>query len=141
MAADLLVTAGLVFGRMIGLIAGMPLFATQGVPRAVPVLTGLLVTVIVAPAVPVVAVGTVPQMALAMTGELIFGMVMAVSLNAVFSAIALASELMAMQTGLGLATILDPMQRATNGIIGVMASWLRSANSSLRSPSLFLVNW
>ena len=124
MGEAMLVSAGLCFARLVGLLSNMPVFSAQGVPRGVPVLTALGVTVMLWPALTPVMLDGLPRLVLAFGAELLLGAVMALSLNAVFSAIAMASELMSMQIGLGLAIVLDPLQRSGNGSIGVLASWL-----------------
>jgi flagellar biosynthetic protein FliR len=121
---DVLTATGLGFCRVVGLVAGMPLFSAQGVPRSVPILTAIVLTVLLLPALPPTHIDGLPHLVLATGSELMLGMVMALSLRAVFSAIAMASELMSMQIGMGLAIVLDPLQKSSNGTIGVMASWL-----------------
>lgn len=124
MNVAVLVTAMLVFARVGGLVAGLPLIATQGVPKSVAVMISALVTLLVLPGVPPIEPGGLGMLAMAVLGELLLGITMALSISAVFAAIAAASELMTMQIGLGLAMMLDPLQKAQNGTVGVLASWL-----------------
>lgn len=121
---DVLITAALLFARMSTLIQGLPLFGAQGVPKSVPLLTAMMITVLVVPGTPTVHLEGFGEVAYALSMEMALGWMMALSLKAIFSALALASELMSMQTGMGMATLFDPLQKAQNGMLGTLASWL-----------------
>ncbi len=122
-----LATTGLVFARVGALVMGMPVFSAEGVPKAVPILGALGVTLLVAPAQPLVAAPTsLGTLIFALAGELMLGLMAGLTVRAVFAALAMASEIMAMQMGLAMATLLNPLERQQAGPLGTLASWAAS---------------
>ncbi len=125
MSDAVLVTAMLVFTRLGALLYSMPVLGAKGVPKHVPVLLSLLMTLLMAPAVDIVTGEiTVPYLMAAIGGEIAIGMSMGLILSAVFAAMSFSTEAMSMQTGLGMASLFDPLQQTTTGTLGVLASWL-----------------
>jgi len=124
MSLSVLATAALVFCRLVGLVATLPLFSAQGIPRHVPVFTALGVMLVVAPSVPLVAVPdhTMAWFAGVIT-ELGLGLLAGTSVRTVFAALAMGSEMMAMQMGLAMATLFNPLEKQQSGPLGSLASW------------------
>lgn len=119
-----LATAGLVFCRVTGLVAGLPVFSAQGTPKAVPILVGVGTVLAVAPAVPVADVPlSVGALMVGVFGELAVGLTAGMAVRVVFVALALGTELMAAQMGLAMATMLNPLEKHQAGPMGTLASW------------------
>lgn len=120
----MIATGGLVFCRTGGLVSSLPVFAAQGTPKAIPVFTALGVTLLVAPAIPLVPtphhLGT---LVFAVAGEIFIGAMAGLTVRTVFAALAMACEIMAMQMGLAIATMFNPLERQQSGPLGMMASW------------------
>jgi len=56
--------------------------------------------------------------------ELSLGLMLSLSVMAVFAAMAFASELMSMQMGLVMASLFNPLQKQTSGPVGTLATWV-----------------
>jgi flagellar biosynthetic protein FliR len=120
-----LATGFLVFCRVTGLVAGLPVFSAQGTPKAVPVFAALGVVLLVAPGIPVIdEPGSLLALVVGVFGELTLGLTAGLSVRIVFAALAMGTELMAMQMGLAMATMFNPMERQQAGPLGILASWL-----------------
>jgi len=119
-----LATTGLVFARVGALVLGMPVFSADGVPKAIPVFAALGVTLIVAPAQPLVETpDNLGLLIFALAGELLVGLLAGLTVRAIFASLAMASEIMAMQMGLAMATMLNPLEKQQSGPVGSLASW------------------
>jgi flagellar biosynthetic protein FliR len=114
----------LVFVRTVSLIVALPVFATLGVPRAVPVLTALGVTVLIAPGVEVVPLAMDRSLILAVAYEVAVGSLAGLSIRVIFTGLALAGEVMSLQMGLAMAQLLDPMQRTQQSPVTSVANWV-----------------
>jgi flagellar biosynthesis protein FliR len=119
------VTAGLVFARLNGLLFTLPVFSTVGLPRYLAPLLALVLTLLLAPGVPLVE-GEVSTglIVLGLGGELLLGAGLGLVVRAVFAASAIAAELLSQQTALGMATLFDPVLSFGQSPLGVLASWL-----------------
>lgn len=118
-------TAMLVFARFGALLTMVPVFSATGIPRHVPVLGAVLLTLIVTPTVAVaVAPAHLGTLALAIAGEVGVGLVLGGTVRMVFGAIAMASEMMTMQMGLGNVASLNPLLETQEGPIGTLATLL-----------------
>ena len=119
-----LTTTGLVFARVGALILGMPVFSADGVPKAIPVFSALGITLLIAPAMPLVATPeSLGLLVAAVAGELFIGFLAGLTVRAIFASLAIGSEVMAMQMGLAMATMLNPLERQQAGPVGTMVSW------------------
>ncbi len=119
-----LATTGLVFGRVGALVMGLPVFSATGVPRAIPVFVALGVTLVIAPAQPLVETpNSLGILVFALAGELMLGLLAGLTVRAIFAALAMASEIMALQMGLAMATMLNPLEKQQAGPVGALASW------------------
>ena len=125
MSIAVLVTFGLVFSRLSALLYSMPVFSSKGVPKHVAVLLALAVTMLISPTVPL-SQGefSIPFLLAAVAGEVALGMLLGLVLSAVFAGLSFACEVMAMQIGLAMATMFNPLQETTTGALGVLCSWL-----------------
>jgi flagellar biosynthesis protein FliR len=123
---SVILTAMLVFARVGGLVMALPVFNAQGTPRSVVVFTSLAVTILVVPGVQVVG-GPEPELGpllLSLGGELIIGLILGSSVMAVFAAMAVASELMALQMGLAMASLFNPLHKQPTSPVGTLGSWI-----------------
>jgi len=125
MTLAVLATAMYAFARVAGLLTMIPVFSARGVPRHVPVLGALIVVILVSPGVPVVdPPTTLGALLLAIASEAGLGLLMGGSVRIVFGAIAMASEIMSMQIGLGGFQLLNPLMETQEGPIGTLSTWL-----------------
>lgn len=117
-------TAGLVFCRIVGLMSSLPVFSAQGTPKAVPVFAAIGTVLMVAPSVPLIVVpNSAGALLIGVVSELGLGMLAGMSVRVVFAALAMGTELMAMQMGLAMATMFNPLERQQSGPMGTLASW------------------
>jgi flagellar biosynthetic protein FliR len=103
----------------------MPLLSARGVPKHVPIFLALALTFIVTPMVPVVAIPE--QIALLMLGvisEFLLGVLMGSTVYAMFAAIALGTQIMAIQGGLGMAAMFNPILKSQGSALNALASWI-----------------
>lgn len=113
-----------VFCRTSGLLLGLPVFNTVGVPKHVTILVSVVITMLIAPNLPVV-IGEVTILGsiMAMGSDLMLGWTLSMSVRIIFSAMATASEIIARQTAMSMAMILDPVQQIQQSPTGVLSSW------------------
>ncbi len=115
MLPEVVVTAALVFLRLVGVIAGLPIFDAQGTPRHAVILGALPVS-----AVPTSIAGLVGAVVL----ELLYGALLSLGVRATFAAVAMAGELLSIQAGFAMATLFDPLERGQSSALGTLAVWL-----------------
>lgn len=121
---DAWLTILLVFARVGALLFVAPLVSAEGVPRHVPVLLGLAVTALIAPHVRVAELDTVLHACFAVGGEVLLGLLVGAGLHAVFSALSLAGEVSAQQSGFGMMMLFNPVVKTSEGPFGVLAGLL-----------------
>jgi flagellar biosynthetic protein FliR len=121
-AADAVVGAGLVFARVAGLCAALPLWSMDGVPRAAPVLVALTATAIIAPHAPVAP--PPDALVVAVGGEVLLGLGLGAMVSMVFHAASSAGEVASNQSGANLGAVADPVSGVQVGVIGRVASLL-----------------
>ena len=115
----------LVFVRTVSLLMTLPVFATLGVPRSVPVLMALGITVLVAPGVGVVeSLAFDRSLVLAVAFEVLVGSLAGLSVRLIFTGLALAGEVMSLQMGFAMAQLMDPMQRTQQSPVTSVATWV-----------------
>lgn len=117
-------TLACVFCRTSGLLLGLPVFNTVGIPKHVTVLIGVVLTLMIAPNLPVVPhevtiLGTV----FFMGSDLLLGWTLAMCVRIVFSAMATGAEIISRQTAMGMAMFMDPVLQLQQSPIGVLSSW------------------
>jgi len=119
-----LATAGLVFCRVAGLVAGLPVFSAQGVPKAIPIFTAVGVVLLIAPTVSLIeAPSNLLVLVVGVASELLLGLLAGFSVRVVFAALHMGTELMALQMGLAMATMFNPLEKQQAGPLGTLASW------------------
>ncbi|MBJ7309172.1 flagellar biosynthetic protein FliR [Rugamonas sp. CCM 8940] len=105
--------------RILGLIAAAPLFGNNSVPITVKVGLGVLLALIVAPAVPALPGADPLSLAglLILSQELLIGLAMGFSMRIVFAAVEMAGEIGSLTMGLGFATFFDPNTQGRSSAI------------------------
>ncbi|MBN2799918.1 MAG: flagellar biosynthetic protein FliR [Deltaproteobacteria bacterium] len=118
-------TSMLVFTRFGALLAMAPMFSARGIPRHVPILSAVLLTLLVTPHVQVAAApSSLAALLVAMAGEIGMGVVIGGAVRMVFGAVAMASEMMAMEMGLGNFSLLNPLIETQEGPLGTLSTLL-----------------
>lgn len=110
--------------RILGLIAAAPVYGNASVPVPVKVLLGVLICLVIAPAMPAVP-GVDPTSyagLLILVQQLIIGLAMGFAMRIVFAAVEFAGEVASLTMGLGFATFFDPQtQGRSSGISQFLA--------------------
>ena len=120
-----LITGGLVASRLSGAMMVMPAIGLQGVPGLVRILCAIALTGVIAPIVPQnTDLLTVTHLVVAMSSEVLLGLIMGGALRLIFGAMALSARIMSMQMGHGAAMFFDPVSQGTIGPLGALASFL-----------------
>jgi flagellar biosynthetic protein FliR len=109
--------------RIMGLIAASPLLGNSAVPAAVKISLGVLLAMIVAPAVPALPAADPMSLAglLILVQEMLIGLAMGFSIRIIFAAVEMAGEISSLTMGLGFATFFDP---ATQGRSSAISQFL-----------------
>lgn len=99
------------FFRIAALVTAMPVFSSSFIPMRVRLILAVTLTIIIAPIIP-----EVPQIeALSLDGlfiilqQILIGVLMGFIFHLVFSAFIIGGQIIAMQMGLGFATMVDPV--------------------------------
>jgi flagellar biosynthetic protein FliR len=105
--------------RILGLIAASPLFGNSSVPQSVKISLGVMLAIIIAPAIP--ALPAVDPMSMAgfliLLQELLIGLAMGFAMRIVFAAIEMAGEVSSLTMGLGFATFFDPLSKGRSSAV------------------------
>lgn len=127
-ALAVITTATLVFIRYGAMLSIMPVISARGVPKHVPVLGALLLTLLVAPTVNLAEVPTsFGQVLLAIAGELGLGLIVGGAVRIVFATVAMYADIVAMQVGLGAFRMLNPILETNEGPLGTLSTLLAVA--------------
>jgi flagellar biosynthesis protein FliR len=111
----------LVFFRLAGMMLFAPLFGSSRIPRRVRALLVLVLALGVMPGVPKAALpDNTWQLAVAIGGEMAFGLAMGMALSLVFVAAQWAGELIGQQMGISLGGVLDPQFGGSGSVLGEM---------------------
>ncbi len=122
-----LITGALVMGRITGVIAIMPVFGAQGIPRLVKALLSVALASVIAPSLPVVEMPpTISILVLAMIGEIILGVLVGGVVRLAFGALGMAGEMISTQIGHGAAMFFDPVSGSAQGPVGTLGVYLAS---------------
>ena len=115
----------LVFFRVAGIMAFAPLLGSNRIPRRVKVLLAAIIALGICPTVttPAVVPGNMWELAVAVGGELIFGIAMGSVLSMVFIAAQWAGEVIGQQIGFNMSQVLDPQFGGQGTIIGDLYFW------------------
>lgn len=105
--------------RILGLIAAAPLFGNTSVPGRVKVALGVMLALIMAPAIPAApAVDPVSWAGLLiLIQELLIGLAMGFAMRIVFAAIEMAGEVSSLTMGLGFASFFDPLTQGRSSAV------------------------
>jgi flagellar biosynthetic protein FliR len=110
------------FARIAGCLGVMPLLGSKLVPRQIRILLSVFITLIIAPLLP--PIPAVDPMSLAsfiiIFEQMLIGIVLGFMVEIVSQIFVLAGQLIAMQTGLGIATTVDPAQGVS---VVVVSQW------------------
>lgn len=111
----------LVFFRLAGMMLFAPLFGSTRIPRRVRALLILVLAFSIAPGVPPAALPTSTWgLAMAIGGEMAFGLAMGMALSLVFVAAQWAGEMIGQQMGLNLSEVFDPQFGSSGSVLGEM---------------------
>ena len=111
----------LVFFRLAGMMLFAPLFGSSRIPRRVRAMLVLVLALGVAPTVPRATLPTATsELAMAIGGEMAFGLAMGMALSLVFVAAQWAGELIGQQMGLNLSEVFDPQFGSSGSVLGEM---------------------
>jgi flagellar biosynthetic protein FliR len=110
--------------RILGLIAASPLFGNSAVPATVKVSLGVMLALIVAPAVPALPAADPMSLAglLILVQEMLIGLAMGFSIRIIFAAVEMAGEISSLTMGLGFATFFDPTTQGRSSAISQFLS-------------------
>ena len=121
-----LLRLALVFGRVSGVLAVAPVFGQKGVPVPLKVLLGVILSAILVG----FAEGPLPPhvthpvgFALAVSVEVLTGLLIGYAMRFVFWTVELAGEIIGFQMSLSMAQAYDPMSGSSANPIGRMVSW------------------
>jgi len=105
--------------RILGLLAASPLFGNSSVPASVKLSLGVLLAMVVAPAVPLLPGADPTSLAglLILAQEMLIGLAMGFSIRIVFAAVEMAGEISSLTMGLGFATFFDPNTQGRSSAI------------------------
>ena len=111
------------FARISGLFMVMPLLGTRMVPQQIRLLLAVAVTLAVVPILPPMPAPDALSLAsmVIILNQLLIGIVLGFVVELLSQVFVLAGQLIAMQTGLGIATKVDPSQGAS---VVVISKWL-----------------
>ena len=112
-------TFALVFFRLAGMMIFAPLFGSTRIPRQVRALLVLVLALGITPSVrPAVLRPEAWELAMAIGGEMAFGLAMGMALSLVFVASQWAGEMIGQQMGLNLGEVFDPQFGASGSVLG-----------------------
>lgn len=105
--------------RILGLIAAAPLFGNASVPVTIKISLGVMLAMIMAPAIPALPAADPISLAglLILLQELLIGLAMGFSMRIVFAAVEMAGEVASLTMGLGFASFFDPMTKGRSSAV------------------------
>ncbi|MES2017397.1 MAG: flagellar biosynthetic protein FliR [Pseudomonadota bacterium] len=105
--------------RILGLITAAPLFGNGSVPVTVKVLLGVMLAMIIAPAIPAGPGADPLSLAglLILVQETLIGLSMGFAMRIVFAAVEMAGEVSSLTMGLGFASVFDPQTKGRSSAI------------------------
>ncbi|MFJ4606242.1 flagellar biosynthetic protein FliR [Pseudomonas atacamensis] len=106
--------------RVTSMLMVMPVFGTTLIPRRVRLYFAVAITVVITPALPPMpAVSPLDLSGLLLIGEqILVGAVLGFSLQLFFQAFAVAGQIVAVQMGMGFASMIDPTNGVSVAVIG-----------------------
>jgi flagellar biosynthetic protein FliR len=112
--------------RILALIAASPIFGNARIPMRVKVALGLLMAMVVAPAVPAMpALDPAGWAGLSVLArEIVIGAGMGFAMRLVFAAVEMAGEISSLTMGLGFASFFDPMSQGRSSAVSQFLVWV-----------------
>jgi len=110
----------LIFSRMSALLITMPILGYRSVPTRIRVMFGFVLTLVL---LPIVAIEQVPEftsvieLLVAISREVLIGLIIGVGARLVFEGFAMAGSFIAIQTGFRMANVMDPSTEQQQPII------------------------
>lgn len=105
--------------RILALIASSPLFGNKSVPGRVKIALGIMLALIMAPAIP--AAPAVDPLSwsglLILIQEMLIGLAMGFSIRIIFAAVEMAGEVASLTMGLGFASFFDPLTQGRSSAV------------------------
>ena len=121
----LLLTAGLVLARVLGLIISMPVLNSTSIPNMVKAVLAIMLTVLLAPVVEPTQSDLGLRLLLgSMTGELMLGILMGGSLTLVFSSMSIMSGIISSQIGQAASMQFNPTLSGMSTPVGNISIYL-----------------
>ncbi|MDF1641605.1 MULTISPECIES: flagellar biosynthetic protein FliR [Thalassolituus] len=110
------------FARIAGLLMVMPLIGTRMVPQRIRLLLAITITFVVVPVLPpFIKVDALSLASIIIIGQqILIGIALGFAVELLTQVFVIAGQLIAMQTGLGIATTVDPSQGAS---VVVVSQW------------------
>lgn len=113
----------LVLSRVAGIFAALPVFGGRRMPMRIKVVTVFMITLVCFPALSV-AIPSVPvdafSLALLLLSEVMIGLTLAFITQIIFAAVEFSGQIIGMQMGLTISSIIDPSQGTQNQIMSVI---------------------
>lgn len=105
--------------RILGMIAASPLFGNSSIPVSGKVILGVMLALIMAPAIPAMPAADPMSMAgfLILLQELLIGVAMGFAMRIVFAAVEMAGEVASLTMGLGFASFFDPQTKGRSSAV------------------------
>jgi flagellar biosynthetic protein FliR len=121
----ILLTAGLVLARVLGLVMSMPVLNSRSIPNLVKAMLTILLTALLTPVVPPTEASFgLGLLLISMTAELMLGILMGGALSLVFSSMAIMSGIVSSQIGQAASMQFNPTMGVTATPVGNMANSL-----------------
>ena len=105
--------------RIIGVLSVAPLFGNVSVPARIKILLGVLLAILIAPAVPAIPAldPLSPQGFLILVQQLLIGLAMGFTMRITLAGVEIAGTIVGMTMGLGFASFFDPQTRGQTSVI------------------------
>lgn len=105
--------------RILGLITSSPVFGNGSFPVRAKLLLGIMLALIVAPAIPAAPAADPMSLAgfLILLQEMLIGLSMGFAMRIVFAAVEMAGEVSSLTMGLGFASLFDPLTKGRSSAI------------------------
>ena len=121
----ILLTAGLVLARVLGLIMSMPVTSSMSIPTLVKAMLALLLTALLTPVVPQTEMSFgIGLLLVGMTSELMLGVLMGGALSLVFASMSIMSAIVSTQIGQAASMQFNPTMSFTSTPVGNLAIFL-----------------
>ena len=118
-------TGVLIFARLAGLLMVLPGIASRAVPSFARLVLAVPLTMLLLPAASEMSVpGSLSILFAQIASEALLGVAMGFCVSLVFSSLSTAADVISAQSGLQIASMLDPLTMSQPGAAGVLVTWL-----------------